>query len=77
MGMKVDLRLFADVKILGFAVVLTIVAILGKQVCSLGVVGVPADRLSVGIGMIPRGMPIEIAQQNLGHASLATTPVAS
>ena len=34
---------------------LTLVAILGKQACSLGVLGKGVDRLAVGLGMIPRG----------------------
>ena len=55
MGLKVDLRAFARVEILGFAAVLTLVAILGKQACSLGVVGRGVKRLAVGLGMIPRG----------------------
>jgi Kef-type K+ transport system membrane component KefB len=55
MGLKVDLRAFARVEILGFAAVLTFVAILGKQACSLGVIGRGANRLAVGLGMIPRG----------------------
>jgi Na+:H+ antiporter len=55
MGVRVDLRTFADPGILGFALVLTAVAILGKQACALAVVERGLDRLSVGIGMIPRG----------------------
>ena len=55
MGLKVDLRLFARVDILGFALVLTIAAIIGKQVCALGVVERRVNRLAIGIGMIPRG----------------------
>lgn len=55
MGLKVDLRAFARVEILGFAAVLTLVAIIGKQACSLGVVGHGVNRLAVGLGMIPRG----------------------
>ncbi len=55
MGVRVDLRTFADSSILGFAFVLTVVAILGKQVCALAVTERGLDRLSVGIGMIPRG----------------------
>lgn len=55
MGLKVDLRAFAHVEILGFAAVLTLVAIVGKQACSLGVVGRGVNRLAVGLGMIPRG----------------------
>ena len=55
MGMRVDLRVFGRVEILGFAAVLTAVAIAGKQACSLGVLEKGADRLAVGLGMIPRG----------------------
>lgn len=56
MGLRVDLRSFARPDILGFAFVLTVAAIIGKQVCSLATVergGV--NRLAVGVGMIPRG----------------------
>lgn len=55
MGFQVDLRSFLDPAVLLLAAGLTFVAILGKQVCSLGVIGKGIDRLSVGIGMIPRG----------------------
>lgn len=55
MGLKVDLRLFTRLDILGFAVVLTIAAILGKQVCGLAVLERGSNRLAVGFGMIPRG----------------------
>jgi Kef-type K+ transport system membrane component KefB len=55
MGLKVDLRLFTRVDILGFALVLTIAAIAGKQICALGVVERGVKRLAVGLGMIPRG----------------------
>lgn len=55
MGLKVDLRLFARVDILGFAFVLTVAAIIGKQICSLGVVERGINRLAIGLGMIPRG----------------------
>ena len=55
MGLKVDLRLFARLDILGFAAVLTIAAIAGKQVCGLAVLERGINRLAVGLGMIPRG----------------------
>jgi Kef-type K+ transport system membrane component KefB len=55
MGLKVDLRLFARVEILGFASVLTLAAIVGKQICALGVVERGVNRLAIGLGMIPRG----------------------
>jgi Na+:H+ antiporter len=55
MGLRVDLRLIARMEILGFALVLTLVAILGKQICSLGVLQRGTNRLAIGVGMIPRG----------------------
>jgi Kef-type K+ transport system membrane component KefB len=55
MGMKVDLRFFARLDLLGFAITLTLAAIIGKQVCSLGVLERGANRLAIGLGMIPRG----------------------
>ncbi len=55
MGYKVNLAYFADQRILGLAAGLTIAAIIGKQICSLGVIEKGLDKLSVGIGMVPRG----------------------
>ncbi len=55
MGLKVDLRLFARVDILGLAFALTLAAIIGKQICALGVVERGINRWAVGLGMIPRG----------------------
>jgi len=55
MGMGVDLSVFGQPSVLGFAAVLTLAAILGKQICSLGVLGKGVDRFAVGLGMIPRG----------------------
>jgi Kef-type K+ transport system membrane component KefB len=55
MGLKVDLQSFARVEVLGFAATLTLVAIIGKQVCSLATVEKGINRLAIGLGMIPRG----------------------
>ena len=55
MGFQVDLRSFRDVNVLMLAGAITVAAVLGKQLCSLGVLARGIDRLSVGIGMIPRG----------------------
>jgi Kef-type K+ transport system membrane component KefB len=55
MGMRVDLGAFARWELLGFAAVLTAAAVVGKQVCALAVVERGVNRLSVGLGMIPRG----------------------
>src|SRR5216683_2624891 len=55
MGMKVDLRVFGHLDLLGFALALTIAAIAGKQICSLALAERGLNRLAVGVGMIPRG----------------------
>ncbi len=55
MGLRVDLRAFARLDLMGFAIALTVAAILGKQICSLGVVERKLNRIAVGFGMIPRG----------------------
>ncbi len=55
MGIRTDLGAFAKPGVLGLAAALTIAAIVGKQLCAFGTIGKGMDRLSVGIGMIPRG----------------------
>ena len=55
MGLRVDLRSFASPTVLGFAALITLAAIVGKQVCGLGVLEKGVDRLVIGVGMIPRG----------------------
>jgi Kef-type K+ transport system membrane component KefB len=55
MGLKVNLEVFGQIDVLGFAALLTFVAILGKQVCSLAVLERGINRLAIGLGMIPRG----------------------
>jgi len=77
MGVRVDLKTFVDAGILGFALVLTAVAILGKQVCSLAVLERGLDRISVGIGMIPRG-EVGLIFASIGAAlTLGGSPVVS
>jgi Kef-type K+ transport system membrane component KefB len=55
MGIQVRLESFANPSILGLAAGLTVAAIIGKQICGLGVLEKNLDRLSIGVGMIPRG----------------------
>ena len=55
MGLKVDLSAFASASVLQFAAALCVAAIIGKQICSLGVIEKGLNRLVVGVGMIPRG----------------------
>jgi Kef-type K+ transport system membrane component KefB len=67
MGARADLRAFSDPAIMGLAAALTIAAIAGKQACSLAVMGRGVDRLSVGIGMVPRG-EVGLIFANIGLA---------
>ena len=55
MGLRVDLKSFASPTVLGFAALITFVAVLGKQICGFGVLERGLDRLAIGVGMIPRG----------------------
>ena len=55
MGLQVDITSFASSQVLLFAAALSFVAIISKQVCSLGVLEKGINRWVVGIGMIPRG----------------------
>jgi Kef-type K+ transport system membrane component KefB len=75
MDMRVDLSAFARTDVLGLAAVLTLAAIVGKQACSLGAVDRSLDRLSIGIGMIPRG-EVGLIFANIGLGlSLAGQPI--
>ncbi len=55
MGLRVELAGMLDGSQLGLAMALIVAAILGKQACALGGLGTTLDKLSIGIGMIPRG----------------------
>jgi Kef-type K+ transport system membrane component KefB len=55
MGFTVDLRTFADTSVIGMAAAFTVAAIIGKQICAFGPLERGLDRLSIGIGMVPRG----------------------
>jgi Kef-type K+ transport system membrane component KefB len=66
MGLRVDLAGFANPRVVVLALTLTIAAIIGKQACALGV-GRGVDRLSIGLGMIPRG-EVGLIFANMGLA---------
>src|SRR6266478_8426739 len=55
MGFRVDLHSFSSGAVLGFAGLITAAAVIGKQICALGVLERGVDRLAIGVGMIPRG----------------------
>ena len=54
-GAQVDLAAFANLDALALAGALTAAAVIGKQACALVANARGVDRLSVGLGMIPRG----------------------
>ena len=54
-GIEVDVGQFLHPGVLGLAAALLLVAIAGKLVSALGMLGSPGNRLVVGFGMIPRG----------------------
>jgi Kef-type K+ transport system membrane component KefB len=55
MGVRVDLASFGQAGVLGFAAMLSLAAILGKMICAAGVLERRLDRVSVAVGMVPRG----------------------
>lgn len=57
LGMEVNLGAFFQPGVLGLALVITLVAVLGKLLgCGLGALGLGIkDSIRVGVGMIPRG----------------------
>ena len=54
-GIDTDVTKFFSGHVLFVAAILTIIAIFGKVVAALGARGANADKLLIGIGMIPRG----------------------
>ncbi|MBM80684.1 MAG: sodium:proton antiporter [Planctomycetaceae bacterium] len=55
MGIQVNLASFSDPSVWGLAAAITVVAVIGKQVCAFGVREPGLNRGAVGLGMIPRG----------------------
>lgn len=55
MGVNVQLASFTNPSVWALAIALTIAAVVGKQVCSLGVLEKGVNKLAIGLGMIPRG----------------------
>ena len=54
-GINADLGAMAKPSVLGLAAVLSVVAVIGKLVAAAGATGTRADKLLIGLGMIPRG----------------------
>ncbi len=75
MGMQVGLEPFARPEILVLAGALTLAAIAGKLACALGAFGGGLDKLTVGLGMIPRG-EVGLIFAGIGlHLSVAGEPI--
>ncbi|MEM1062158.1 MAG: cation:proton antiporter [Planctomycetota bacterium] len=55
MGMEVNLASFGDFNVLLLGGAITVIAFIGKQVCSFGVIEPGLNKLAVGLGMVPRG----------------------
>lgn len=55
MGMRTDLKSFLAPGVMSLAAALIVVAIGGKLVAGVGALGKGLDRLSIGVGMVPRG----------------------
>jgi Na+:H+ antiporter len=77
MGIRVDLNSFRSLSVLEFAAGLSLAAIIGKQVCSLGILEKGLNRLAVGVGMIPRGEVGLIFAAMGARESVAGVPVFS
>jgi Kef-type K+ transport system membrane component KefB/predicted amino acid-binding ACT domain protein len=54
-GLETDLGAFAEPSVLAVAAVLSVVAVVGKLLAATGAWGTRADRLAIGLAMIPRG----------------------
>ncbi|MFN8021927.1 MAG: cation:proton antiporter [Acidimicrobiales bacterium] len=54
-GLDADLEAMAKPSVLGLAAVMTVIAVIGKVAAGWAVRGRRADRLLIGMGMIPRG----------------------
>lgn len=54
-GVDADVGQFVKPAVLGLAAALLVVAIIGKLVSAVGLIGSPGDRMLVGMAMIPRG----------------------
>ena len=54
-GIDTDVTKFFQAHVLWVATVLTVIAIASKMLASLGAIGTMADKVIIGIGMVPRG----------------------
>ena len=72
-GLNTDLSAFSKPSVLGLAAVLTVVGIAGKMVAAFGATGTRADKLLIGLGMVPRG-EVGLIFASIGLANGVLTP---
>jgi Kef-type K+ transport system membrane component KefB len=73
MGIQVRLETFLNLQVLLLALALTVAAVVGKVACALVVPGRLWSRLTVGVGMIPRG-EVGLIFANIGLAMGVISP---
>ena len=54
-GITTDIQAMFDARVLGIALLLSAVAIIGKIAAAVGAFGTKSDKLVIGFGMLPRG----------------------
>jgi len=54
-GITTDIRAMADPRVLGIALLLSVIAIITKIAAALGALGSRGDKWTIGFGMLPRG----------------------
>ncbi|MDP9465125.1 MAG: cation:proton antiporter [Actinomycetota bacterium] len=54
-GINTDLAAMAKPSVLGLAAAMSVIAFIGKRAAAWGAAGTRADKLLIGIGMVPRG----------------------
>jgi Kef-type K+ transport system membrane component KefB len=72
-GINVQVSSFANLGVVGLGLALTVIAIIGKVVAGWSIGSAKADRLTIGIGMIPRG-EVGLIFASIGLAAGVFTP---
>ena len=54
-GISTNIRAMADARVIGVALLLSVVAIVAKIAAASGAIGSRGDKLTIGFGMLPRG----------------------
>ncbi|TSA52297.1 MAG: ACT domain-containing protein [Actinobacteria bacterium] len=54
-GISTNIRAMADARVIGVALILSVLAIIGKIAAATGAIGSRGDKWTIGFGMLPRG----------------------